>query len=834
METVRLAVIFSALFVVVSSYSIHIRPSILLENYYPSNSYLRIDAVTMNPKGSYIIGSSSSSPSGSYLLAIGSDSTLLFNTTYPRPSSDPYWKNIWATNDTIYTCGLGDSISTRYMLRIDDSNFTGSQIWKTLPHNASSLTSSEGAYCSLTSDSILYTSHISSSENTVGIVSITGGAILQNTNISLPGNHYTVAIAQNPNGKYALAGVGTVNSSKLIFYATYDFSTKLVENLTYYNASPSENFHATDFNTDITILPFASGNVFVYKFSVSGQMYCAIRKVSPEGISESTRIFKTRNDSYYAAVNYDSYIALTYYQPDTGSGMLVLVDTDLGVVQQLIVPDYPPNNVVLALNMFVYSTKETLVITSSYNKHVNIYWIVKQDLCSGSYAFDDNYACTACDSTCQYCTLPHDSHACSSCAPGLLPNVKYNFGTSCSIDGTASSTLSCVRSFVLGTQSIMQTVGWYELTAVGFDLNFNRDISAACSGTNFTSLLHTTSGADIDITSQLSFINSTSLKFTLPRTMTESKCSQYSDQTSKTSQCTLYLNMIETSTQYIGATYRIIYSVIYNLMTNSVSNSITIKSSDNNTIPVIPVIPNICSDDSCIIYGPKPSYSMGDNVTIVHVPTLKTIHLISVAAIEATFTSDNTTKDAMNYLLSQQNKSDGNLTTKIQLLDSSPQPIIVTFYLYTQYVEPRRLLIPNITGNYTTSSYSFTVIGATISDDCSTQPLGCLQGLWIALIVIGIVLIVGGAGLWIYCYIKKRREAREEEGKYADKPPKRSVMKSEEEEPKANGSEGERIRRGRLEEIKDEERKVSEEAQPKNKGENQLPVSPKEVKLEGL
>lgn len=188
----------------------------------------------------------------------------------------------------------------------------------------------------------------------------------------------------------------------------------------------------------------------------------------------------------------------------------------------------------------------------------------------------------------------------------------------------------------------------------------------------------------------------------------------------------------------------------------------------NGTV-AISVTSAICADSACTTHSNQTVYSQNDEVTISHAPVVSGAKLIEVTAITANL-GNGTVKDAMNYLVSQTANSDGSLTTKIKLLDTSNSGIIVTFYMSNR-LTTGRLLVDTSSLNYTKSSYTFEVIasGNNKADACEGSVLKCNIGALIAVIVsCAVVLLIGLGLLFWYCRRKMANAKAKEKSSEAE------------------------------------------------------------------
>jgi len=383
---------------------------------------------------------------------------------------------------------------------------------------------------------------------------------------------------------------------------------------------------------------------------------------------------------------------------------------------------------------------------------------VKLETCADGYAAGTDGTCQACHTSCKTCTVPAKNTACLTC---FDPYQLYQTPTewSCTMYGNDVDNVSCLRTYAKTIKDIMLVSATADATKVNINVDFVNEPTSCTKRIIKPSLNWNT---QVDLTPQMVYgAADTKLTITIPSALFEAQCTKTVDGNSKTYNCDVLLDLL-TGQGNPASTFLITLDIIItteNLATTrltfGMANLYQNQQSVNGT-DVVPVDSKICTDETCSEYTNRTTYRQNEEILIIHFPKRGGVKLSSVGKLTADF-PDGTSKDALGYLLSQQEGLSGSLGTKIKLSDSSTDWIIVTFYLNTAPLVRRNLESASndpTDSEYFISQYKFKVTPSYLCDGFNPK---CNNTHLAATIVVAAgVLIL--AGLVIFLCAKCRKQ----------------------------------------------------------------------------
>ena len=736
--------------------------TINLQLLYPGCYELNPYTFAESPKGDQVIGVSCGTSGQSYLISNG---TKLNYTLGQGASYSAYETAMWATNGSLLTCGSGyDEFSEDgYLFKMQSISWENTLTWSSTPHkNIFPKDISEPSECYLIDDTILYTSY-SSPQSTVGVINTTTGILIKDVIVNLPNYHKIDSVLPKQGGGYVIVGKGWEKDPEIfygiqakLFYASYNIETNTVENIKYYSLAPSAS--VTDYNNPSDVYLFALGDyyVFVHSVSANGDFYNVMRKISPDGTTESIKVLKTIGYSLDNIMKFGPYIAMRYWKSNT-EDILILVDEDLSTVREYSLPTN--NGEYIVIDFFKHPTKDSVVIALGKAREVRVYHADYLADCADGYTADENYDCAPCHSSCLTCSSPNDSQTCTSCIYGLTAFDTNAPVFNCTFYGPDDTTMQCIDEYVQETVPLIELSSWVRSFDAGFYFNFKKSVFE-CSGMEFNSSL-VSDTLSVDITEDLGIKNSTTLSVTLPLALiNDSTCDTTTVNGIKSRTCVIYIYMVGALTKERAAGFKINFRLDYNVNSTVVTTSVIIGSytlyeehTEANGTTLVAAESKVCQDETCAVFANKKTYTQGEYIYIIHSPTVGSANLVAVSDINVTFTKDGSVKNAMDYLVSQQNNSDGTLITKIELLDSSSKPIIISFSLVAKLKLTRRLLETRPNNGYSKTSFTFMVLPK--EEPCPDSVFGCYQEEWITGIACGSALLLLIVGIVVYFRCKK-------------------------------------------------------------------------------
>ena len=766
----NLLLVSLSLCLTVSSFNMNLTETVNFGVYYNNCTYPYAKLVAQSPRGDYVIATScsSSSPKQNFLIAMKPDGSAWFNETFPVISSDldPFWGSIWATNDNIYTCGIGSNVN-ELKLRVDKLSWTGSTVWQTIPHNSMTVSDTEVGACSLLDTSILYTADYYFNAS-IGLISTSDGTLTKDVNVTRPTGSFFGANTRRPDGKYIIAGIYEVYNATEgkqhhnIYINVFDIDTGKSVSTTIYDASPMLTLSQFSMKYKLQLIPIGTSYVLAYSVYVSNVYYNFLIKFSADGTLGAVRSLPTGSHYYFSVAALGNNTAMVYYKSEALT--VAIFDENLKPIQEFGFPLASSLGYYYPLPLYKHPTKDALVFPMGLNGKVNIYIVDNLPACSEGKAYDDSVQCHDCDITCKTCSIPGNSQACTSCLDGLVAYDITAVTFNCTLSGKVVTMLSCIKDYAAHINSGVSVSGWFKTSEVGFSLNFNSNIHS-CPAIDFTGELVKTHGSiALDISERVWQTNSTTLSASLSSDEIEQYCTSSSNSTASFYDCIVTVFLVDATTTIKGAAFEVNFKVVSTFENGIVASKVALGSYDvfdhgssSQGEVAIPVTPKVCLDVNCSTYGFKTSYAKDEEVSILHVPDMKNAKIVNLTGIDVNFTENGTVKNGIDYLVSQQNRTDGNLLTKIKLLDSSASPITITFYLWTEFSSSRRLLKTD--NNIVKSTFSFLVIEShERSENCEDQPLGCHQAAWIAGIACGCAAILLAVGITIYCIRRKSKQ----------------------------------------------------------------------------
>lgn len=556
-------------------------------------------------------------------------------------------------------------------------------------------------------------------------------------------------------GEYVIYGSDSSNAQNMI--VTIDSSTLTTKNVYYFGYYTSYTSY-----TKGNILNTQTGYLVTVnaKSSSDGSNYLLAYKLSNSGTVEYLKqIVKC---TYAKAFTLENKIAVVY-SPDDIITKIMITDQNFTPLSEQSLGNYKLSDVIK--NTF----KEELIILSfiSNNRFSGTIFSVLLDPCADGYARAADYSCLPCDPSCKLCVEPFQSSSCTSCNTGLFP-TSSGLKFSCNVYGTDLANVNCIKSYGNSIKDKIIINANSQQMSVYIYVNYN-SLENLCTSME-TKISLSLYGQKTYLSQKIEIFNSTTLAITMDPTLMDTYCLKMLDGANRLYSCELWLDLVTKPAGNLGASFRILVDIT--MTTNNITTSyvsfgmadIYTKQKNVNESSNIPVDSKLCSDELCTNYSQKTSYNQGDTVVILHYPRITNVKITSVAQMKVSFTNG-TTKDANDYLVSELAGLSGQLTTKIRLLDSAPDYIVVTFYLNTQNYEARLLQSvdldqtlnngTNETGNYTISQYKFIVASQEIIGDSCKSKNNCFKLSYILIIAgCGLVLCIG-IGIFIWCKCKK-------------------------------------------------------------------------------
>lgn len=736
---------------------------------FPSSysSYPSFD-ISIGPKGEYVLCDTSPN-SAYYLRAFDSSGLALWNVSMTLILENYYPYKVYARDSGIYVCGVFFNKSTNYNNAVTVAKFswTGYQQWVQVPDIGNEILSggSESIGCVTAGASAIFYAYTYSRYSTASsssyasglyVGAITFGGEVIASRVRLLNESYNPTSVAEMGGSFVIAGYIGSNSYDY-FVISLDSTTLATKGIGY--------LHSTSVGLwSPYVLSFNDSS------SIYGLLYGLTSCVTLNGVTQSCSV-KTYVATLYIdgtiattkcvgefistrPVVYNSMIAVPAYYIGCTTRSLLLLSHDGYIIQNITTKSdtaYQISDKNPSSNDLMVSSSLNTMAASTVSACILVFGPV--NTCDFGYAYTPNNLCVACDPTCSTCSHPADSSYCTSCIPGLLPFDVSLSEFNCSRNGRYTSKVNCINGFASRFTSTLRIEGSYHSPNTVLLVNFNQDIGA-CPDMQFSASV---------LSSPVTFsaVNGTAISLALPDSTVASSCQALGS--SSAYNCSLSLNLVVSDSGIVASALSILVYLDISSTSTVVSRlSFGVKTVESTVVIVngtvaIHVETKICADETCSGYTNKTLYQQNDIVTIVHQPANTLAKLVAVTGMQVDL-GNGTTKDAMSYLVSQSQNSDGSLTTKIQLLDSSSSGLILTFYMSNRLGSARRMLGDSL--NYTKTSYTFVVAvnDGTTAETCDGFTLKCSTGALVTLIVSCVAVVLVGLVI-VYCIYRRRMQA---------------------------------------------------------------------------
>ena len=755
---------FIGLLVTVFTTAPNYKSSKSLTKYFPSCTTVIANSYAQDSDGNFALTVTcmKSTTQLDFLIAVAADGTVKFNKTYVAYSTYPY--NLWVSGGAVYTCGVGVDSALPTFLSIEGMLMSGARKWLVTPHKISGI--EETAKCFWETTTLTYITNDANGYR-IGYINVADGSIGSDAAVSTP-TSYTIDSGLRVGDDLKVSGRGVDTNAEtftvttpFVYLADYSFATRKISGHVKYDFAPNPTVSNYKSNDDVALFAFGKDLVLQYDLQLNADdtYVNVLRKVAVDGAEINVNSVNSFFSTDEEVISFEQYIVMNYFKSNTEK-VLAFFDGDLHIVQEYALP-YDSNKYNFYNILGVIS--RSAVIAIGQTSEVRVYWVDHFADCPEKYTPDENYNCVPCDISCKTCAIANNAQGCTDCSFGLSPFDPSSPVFNCTFYGSDESTVQCIDDFVQASAPLVTLSSWVRSYDAGFYFNFN-SFPFQCTGLAFNASLT----ESIDITKYLGVRNSTTISISIPLNMiNDSTCSSTINGPTKSRHCNIYLYLTGAATGVKAAGFKIDFQIDYNIDSTIVTSSVILGSytlyeehTTANGTALVSVESKICSDETCTSFDSKQTYTQGETLYIRHTPTTNAASIDSVSDLVVNFTKDGTSKKAMDYLLNQQNNADGSLTTKLQLLDSSNKPIIVTFYLKAKFKATRRLLAETKpTNGLGKSEFTFTVLPKEGVDEkaCSDSVFGCYETAWISGIICAIAFVLLGIAVVAYYRCTKKQ-----------------------------------------------------------------------------